>query len=96
MGLLLSHADAMRRDAESNQDNLFAGNEAASDLIGLGIFSHIFPGPLARQKMQLTAQQRAKLRDKVIAQRHDKLVWWASPLPMMIVVMVIVIYETVT
>jgi len=65
-------------------------------LIGLGIFSHIFPGPLARQKLQLTAQQRAKLRDKVIAQRHDKLVWWASPLPMTIVVMVIVIYETVT
>ena len=25
MDLLLSHADAMRREAESNQDNLFAG-----------------------------------------------------------------------
>jgi hypothetical protein len=67
-----------------------------ASLICLGIFSHIFPGPLARQKLQLTAQQRANLRDKVIAQRRDKIVWWASPLPMIIVVMVIVIYETVT
>ena len=31
MDLLLSHADAMRREAESNQDNLFTGTEAASD-----------------------------------------------------------------
>jgi len=36
MDLLLSHADAMRRESESNQDNLFgAGGDEASDLIRL-------------------------------------------------------------
>ena len=38
MDLLLSHADAMRREAESNQDNLFGGENELGGTLTICLF----------------------------------------------------------
>lgn len=60
------------------------------------IFYSLFPGPLARAKLQRTERKNEEFRESIEATGGGKFEWWKSPIPFRLVLVVSVVYAIAT
>ncbi|WP_213994956.1 hypothetical protein [Arsukibacterium sp.] len=60
-------------------------------LIIFAITFFIFPGPQLHSRTKRSRQQQQQMRARVIEASNKPLAWWASPIPWLIVLIIIVL-----
>lgn len=63
-------------------------------LIILAITFFIFPGPQFFSRSRRSEQQQQHFREKVIAASNKPLAWWASPLPWLLLLLIIFLFSS--